>query len=365
MAWTERNRSKSYRAMYRDENGKRRSAGSFATEKQALGKAVAAEDEARRRQPSSDLTWREWSERWVPSRKVEQSTAARDKSRIENHIMPRWGDVPLSQIRRPDVQAWVDSDLSTLAPSSVQKVIAVLGSSLRAAMNAGLLSTNEATALNLPTIPPSPERWLSGDELDAIRAVLAESYLFTFELLVGTGTRWGEAVGLHYDDVDLHRKTIRIRWAWDRRNHLMKSPKTRQTRTVPISDRLANLIQERLDADGLGTPPDVEYQGGRRPLYGLVLRGTNGLPVNPTSFAHGLTAAGNAAFVGAEGRKDRRRVGAVRTHDLRHSWASSLVQKGVPIDTVSKLLGHSNLTTTQRYADAADSQWDAVRNALG
>ncbi|UEA61432.1 hypothetical protein LK459_02675 [Gordonia otitidis] len=105
--------------MYRDENGKRRSAGSFATEKQALGKAVAAEDEARRRQPSSDLTWREWSERWVPSRKVEQSTAARDKSRIENHIMPRWGDVPLSQIRRPDVQAWVDSDLSTLAPSSV------------------------------------------------------------------------------------------------------------------------------------------------------------------------------------------------------------------------------------------------------
>ncbi|UEA61431.1 site-specific integrase [Gordonia otitidis] len=232
-------------------------------------------------------------------------------------------------------------------------------------MNAGLLSTNEATALNLPTIPPSPERWLSGDELDAIRAVLAESYLFTFELLVGTGTRWGEAVGLHYDDVDLHRKTIRIRWAWDRRNHLMKSPKTRQTRTVPISDRLANLIQERLDADGLGTPPDVEYQGGRRPLYGLVLRGTNGLPVNPTSFAHGLTAAGNAAFVGAEGRKDRRRVGAVRTHDLRHSWASSLVQKGVPIDTVSKLLGHSNLTTTQRYADAADSQWDAVRNALG
>lgn len=194
MAWAELLPSGRWRAGYRDQNGKRKSAGTFASEKQALGKATAAEDEARRRPPSSDLTWREWSDRWVKARKVERSTAARDQSRIDNHIMPRWGDVPLSKIRRPDVQTWVDTDLSTLAPSSVRKVVSVLGSSLRAAMNAGLLSTNEATTLNLPPIPPSPERWLSDDELAAIRDVLADPYLLMFELLTGTGLRWGEAV---------------------------------------------------------------------------------------------------------------------------------------------------------------------------
>lgn len=143
----------------------------------------------------------------------------------------------------------------------------------------------------------------------------------------------------------------------------MKPTKNRRARTLPIGDRLAGLIQQHLESNGLGAPPDVEYRDNRRPLYGLVMRGDGDRPVNPTSFAHGLTAAGNAAFAG-EG-VNRKRVGAVRPHDLRHSWASSLVQKGVPIDTVSKLLGHSNLVTTQRYADAAESQWDAVRKALG
>ncbi len=94
-----------------------------------------------------------------------------------------------------------------------------------------------------------------------------------------------------------------------------------------------------------------------------MLRTDKGTPPNGTSFAHGLTAAGKAAFVGSG--KDRRRVGNVRPHDLRHTYASRLVQSGVPLDTVSKLIGHSSVLVTQRYASAAESQWDAVRNALG
>lgn len=363
MAWSEKLPSGKWRGIYRDQNGKRRSAGTFGTEKQALGKATAAEDEARRRPASSDLTWREWHDRWVKTRKVEQSTAVRDASRIEHHVMPRWGAVPLSEIRRPDVQAWVDEDLSKLAPSSVQKVIAVLGASLRAAMNAGLLATNEATALNLPPIPPSPERWLSDAEVDALRGVLADSCLLTFEVLVGTGARWGEAVALHWDDIDLRRKTARIRLAWDRQNKLFKAPKTRQARVVPIGDKLVGQLQARLDADGLGSPPDAPYPSGVRPLYGLVLRSARGFPPDARNFARDLSAAGKAAFV--DDGDNKRRIGAVRVHDLRHSYASGLVQSGVPIDAVSKLLGHSSLLTTQRYADAAESQWAAVRNALG
>ncbi|MHC3004171.1 integrase [Gordonia sp. GN26] len=370
MAWTQQLPSGRYRAGYRDEHGRQRSAGTFDKEKVALGKAQAAEDAARLRKPRESLTWGEWRERWVPTRTVEASTLSRDNLRIVNHLAPKWDRVALGEIGRPGVQSWV-RELSKskaeggagLSPSSVRKTVGVLSASLKAAMREGLIDTNPCTALEYPAIPPSPERWLSDAEVDAIREVLADQYRFTFELLVGTGCRWGEVCGIHYDDVDLVGQTITIRWAWERRERYMKAPKTGKTRVVPIGDKLAKLVAERLDAEGLGEPLKVTYKGGKRPLYGLVLRTASGTPPNGTSFAHGLAAAGNAAFIG-DG-KSRKRVGAVRPHDLRHTFGSSLVQKGIPLDTVSKLMGHSSVLVTQRYASAAQSQWDAVRNALG
>ncbi|MGP4018295.1 tyrosine-type recombinase/integrase [Saccharopolyspora sp. 5N708] len=50
--------------------------------------------------------------------------------------------------------------------------------------------------------------------------------------------------------------------------------------------------------------------------------------------------------------------------DLRHTYASWILQDGVPIEALSKLLGHASVTTTERYSHLADTQWDAVRAAL-
>ncbi|WP_425394333.1 tyrosine-type recombinase/integrase [Actinopolyspora mortivallis] len=51
-------------------------------------------------------------------------------------------------------------------------------------------------------------------------------------------------------------------------------------------------------------------------------------------------------------------------HDLRHTYASWLLRRGVTVEQVSELLGHSTITMTQRYAHLADTQWEAVRAAL-
>ncbi len=369
MAWTQQLKSGRFRALYRDEYGKQKSAGTFDKQRTALGKAQAAEDAARDRKPRETLTWGEWRKRWVPTRTVEASTLDRDNTRIAVHVAPKWDDVAVSEIDRPGVQAWVRHLSASkadggagLSASTVRKTVGVLSASMKAAMREGLIDANPCTGLDYPAIPPSPERWLSTAEVAAIRAVMADQYRFTLELLLGTGCRWGEACGIHWDDIDLHRKVITVRWSWERREHYMKAPKTGKTRTVPIGDRLVDLLQERLDAEGLGTPPGVAYKGGSKPLYGLVLRTAAGTPPNGTSFAHGLTAAGNAAFVGSG--VNRKRVGNVRPHDLRHTYGSSLVQSGVPLDTVSKLMGHSSVLVTQRYASAAESQWNAVRAAL-
>ncbi|MFW0784515.1 tyrosine-type recombinase/integrase [Gordonia sp. CPCC 206044] len=362
MAWTELLPSGKYRAMYRDHMGKRKSAGTYVRKNQALGKAVAAEDEARSRPASSSMTWGEWEAIWTPQRKVQLSTLERDNSRIKLHVRPKWEDVPLSAITTPALQAWIDKDLKGFSPSTQRNLKAIMGASLRAAVQRGLIPLNPCQSLSMPSLNPSPERWLSVDEVDAIREVLDDKYRLVFELLVGTGMRWGEAVALHWDDVDLKAKEIHVRMSWDRKNLFFKATKTRGTRTIPIDSRLEKLLNTTLDRDGLGSRPDKEYQGVATPRFGLVLA-PSGNPLEATSFAHGLTAAGRAAFV-TEGRHQKR-VGKVRPHDLRHTYASHLVQRGISITTVSALLGHSTIVTTQRYAQTGKSEWDSVRSALG
>ncbi|WP_433685830.1 tyrosine-type recombinase/integrase [Nocardia sp. CA-119907] len=65
------------------------------------------------------------------------------------------------------------------------------------------------------------------------------------------------------------------------------------------------------------------------------------------------------------GSDQKRRLGKVRPHDLRHTYAGRHVRGGVPIQQVQKLLGHASLRTTQRYASLGDSQWESVRGVLG
>jgi integrase len=57
-------------------------------------------------------------------------------------------------------------------------------------------------------------------------------------------------------------------------------------------------------------------------------------------------------------------IGQVTIHDLRHTYASWLLQERVTLAALCDLLGHASLQTTMRYAHLADTQWDSVRGAL-
>ena len=364
MAWTEKLPSGRYRGMFRASDGRKRSVGTFDGKRAAQNAATAAEVGAKNERPSSDLSWSEWEARWTPGRSVAAATKLEDGKRIEKHVRPRWGEVKLEDISRSEVQSWA-SELaaSGLSPSTTRKIVGVLSASMRAALRLDVIAVNPCTDIELPRIPPSPEHWLTDEEVDALRGTLDESQRFCFELLLGTGLRWGEAVGLHWSHVDLDRRQIEVLWSFDRKSKTMKPPKSHQRRTVPIGDTLVEMLGARLDERGWGSPPDLPYLDMKRPAHGLVLATPGGTPPNGTSFALAVAAAGKSAFVG-EGER-RRRVGNVRPHDLRHTFASRLVQRGINIQAVSNLLGHSSLTVTTRYASLGQSQFDAIRDVLG
>lgn len=154
--------------------------------------------------------------------------------------------------------------------------------------------------------------------------------------------RQGEMLALRFRDVDLPRGLITLRG---------QTTKSGKSRLVPISTaRLREVLGWlRTDADGQAKPDDALVFSNEvgeplrlfhRTWQTLVLR------------AHGHTATW-AARLNYQGLSDESqdafRAINLRWHDLRHEYASRLVEQGVPLAQVRDLLGHASITTTERY----------------
>ncbi|WP_280424645.1 tyrosine-type recombinase/integrase [Nocardia carnea] len=253
-----------------------------------------------------------------------------------------------------------------MAPSTVAKVYYLFSKSMKQAALAKVVPVNPCKGIELPPIPPGPDRYLTDEEVSAIQASLDDFDLLIVDVLLGAGLRLGEALGLHWEHVDLKRREVTVAWSYDPVEHEMKAPKDYERRTVPIGKGLTDRLRSHLaTVSGLGrpAPEPVTYPKNARLHSGLVLAHVNGRPFDPSNFRHRWEASVRIAYVG-KGR-NRHQIGQVRLHDLRHTYASRLLEKNVPIEDVSRLLGHASVTTTMRYSHLRKSGWDAVRAALG
>lgn len=352
MAWTRKMPSGRYQGQYRGPDGKVRTVegGPWAHKAAALRAAGDAETSARApgwRDPSAGLmTWGAWCEAWWPTRTVEASTRGSDEGRRDNYLLPRWRDVALVDITRHDVKAWV-ADLRTrgLSPSTVQRIVALMSVSLAGAVDAEILGANPAARLKLPTPPASAERYLEREEVEAITDHLEGAWLRMALLLVGTGQRFGEAAGLHRHRVDVRRREVSVVETWSPAAGAIKGyPKGRRRREVPLPEWV-DLGEAEWGTCGVWHP------GCRS---GLVVASEVGSPLDVSNFRKHWERACRLAD-----------VGHVRPHDLRHTYASWLLQGGRSLAEVGKLLGHMSPVTTQRYAHLATLPSEEVLAALG
>lgn len=355
MAWAEKLPSGRWRGKYRDATGRSRSAGLWDTKRRASNEASAKERDARLSVTPVDaetITWGQWEPRWWASRRVAASTLATDASRVARYVRPRWSGVRLVDVTPHDVQTWASGLPGS--PSTVRNIANLFSNSMRAAIAARIIPTSPCVGLVLPKVTRNTERVVTDEELATIEWGLSPHDQLTIALLLGTGLRLGEAQGLHWDHVDLLRRTVTVRWAWSEKGHRFKAPKSYAQRTVPLPRELADRLREVLDTRGPGLPPDRDYDG-TAPVRGLVV-----LPV-----------AGGAGPADSWSLRDRWalavRLGGVehaRLHDLRHTYASQLVSSGVPLHVVQHMLGHQSVTTTERYAHLAANAHDVVRSVL-
>jgi integrase len=357
MAWSEKLPSGRYRGVYRDGAGKRRSAGIFTHKAKAEREAGAKEVDARSllwRDPEAyKRPWGEWADEWMTGRQVEASTAKSDGIRRRKHLDPRWSGVPIGSITRHDVKAWAVQLRGTgVSPSTVQRIVHLFSASLNAAVDAEVLEINPASRIKLPKGAQEQEHFLTHAEYASIREQLpTERDQLMTDLLVNTGLRWSEMAGLHWSRVDLERGVLMVVEVYDELDMLIKPyPKGKQTRTVPLTDDLIAALTAHLVERGKSC--GIEHTSGVC-RSALVFTTPTGRPLRNSNWAAGW----RTAVLNAD-------VGQTRIHDLRHTYASWLLQRGIPLAEVGRLLGHISTQTTAKYAHLAETPSEAVRLAL-
>lgn len=351
MPWAEQLPSGKYRGVYRDRRGNRRSAGTFPHKIAAEKAAIIAEDKARSagwRDPKAGFrTWGSWCEDWWATRPIEAGTAKRDEPRRDMYLLPKWGDVALADITRLEVKAWAAQLLRTrggngqlLAPSTVQRIVYMLSASLNAAIDAEILTTNPAYRIKIAKGETSSERFLSAKEFELLLAKMPTPFDQALAAtLAGTGMRWGEAVGLQVQRVDLARGVIRVAEVWDdTMGRPKKYPKGRKARTIPVPDWVLDELRDLI--------------GDRR--TGLVFAKSTGRPPSSTNWR-------SRVWVKAV---EKSKIGHVRVHDLRHTCASWLINDGWTLAEVGAHLGHTSPQTTQIYAHLLPTDRGRVLRAI-
>ena len=246
------------------------------------------------------------------------STASYYRRKIERHILPAFGDLPLSAVGREQV-AEIHYGLRD-RPVLANHVVEILSRLFTMAEYWGLAPEggNPCRFVTRYRVRRR-ERFLTEEEFTRLGRVLAEAEtegrvmprtVAAIRLLMLTGCRRSEILELQWDDVDLERRQLRLR-----------DSKT-GPRTVPLN------------------PAAVE-----------VLSGLRRVPDNPWVLP-GREPGRRIASLNAPWLRLRARAGLndVRLHDLRHSFASRALALGESLPMIARLLGHAEVQTTARYA---------------
>lgn len=327
-----RKRGETWYAYWRDLQGRQR-AKAIGTRKKDAEKyldTVQASVHAGTFREIEDVTFAVFAERWLSDYaavSVKASTLTTYTSRINGPFAAAFGPLKLSQIGTADVQHYLAGlTRKKLSAATVRAHLVLLRNMLNHAVAWGHLAHNPASAVKGPKLPHTEMDCLTPAEVSVFLAACDDRHRALFSTAVMTGMRLGELLALQWDDINWNAGTIRVRRSLYKGEFV--EPKTsRSVRVIGMSNRLAAILLEHK----LAAPYSP---------FDLVFPTPEGTPMDPANLRH-------RAFADALTRAKLRKI---RIHDLRHTFASLLINQGENLKYVQAQLGHSSITTTvDRY----------------
>ena len=306
----------------------------------------------------------EIAEAWLESRHdLKRSTWWKYRGLLDNHVLPRWGEMPLKSIRKEDVATWVskllkspDDGGSGLGPSQTRHAYRVLAMVLEWCIP-DRLNRNPAKGVTLPIRPDSEHVYLTYEQVERLADAsgsLVTKYKQTTAcaainralvlLLAYTGVRWGEAAALRVGRIDLERRRVRIACTFYEINGVQHEglPKSGKKRTVSIPASLVPVLREVVRD---------------RAENELVFTTKRGQSIRANNWR---VREFNAAVAAAELKVD-----GLTPHKLRHTAASLAIAAGADVKVIQQMLGHADAAMTLNiYGHLFPDRLDEVADML-
>lgn len=248
-----------------------------------------------------------------------------DESLLRNHINPAFGRKHMDQITKHEIITFCAKHRKTHAPGSVNRLLIILRYMFNLALKWEVTGIIKNPTAGIPMFEENNklERFLTKEEVFRLYEIVRQSdntmLKFIIPMLILTGARKREVLDAKWEDFDVEKRSWRI--------PITKAGKPRH---VPLSDGALQILAA-VHNDRKQWPPNRK--------------------TTPWVFANPKTAKPYVSIFYAWNTA-RKKAGLpdVRIHDLRHSFASFLINNGRSLYEVQKILGHTQIITTQRYA---------------
>lgn len=278
--------------------------------------------------------------------KQERNTVVNRERIIRNHILPAFEHRRIDRIRPTDIQRWFNELGKKYSKETVLKIRNIMSPVLDAAVEDDIIAKNPMASklIEITGKETVHHKAIPKDKMDAIKSSLDDlpwREKAMGALLCYTGMRFEEVLGLRWEDISDDMITVRRAVVHPNRNlPEVKAPKTKTSeRLIPLHSRITEL---------LGKP----YQ------HGFIIP-TDKDPKRETPLSY---TEARRAFDRIRKKFD---ISEFSAHDFRDTCATEWRENGMPLDVISRILGHSKTETTeQRYVKYRTGLYEEARKCM-
>lgn len=303
-----------------------------------------------------NMPFKHWISEWLQIKKTEISPSTLNDytARIDKHIIPRIGSIPLTKITPSTIRIVLNA---IVGERNKKYIYMLLRAILQQAYIDGIIRRNPCIAVKPPKYKPQEKKIISPQEFYLlVNYAGTEQYRRIFILAYYTGMRRAEICALKWENVDMQNNIIHVSSAAKRLKdgYILGEPKS--------NSGIRNIFLSRKEIDVL--KQQYIYQKEKFLSKGDKVKSTDFVftsdvsfrnMISPQTLSHTFERAKNSAGIRS----------AITFHSFRHTHTTMLVERGIPIKAIQARLGHSTPAfTLERYAHNTDKMQSEIVDIL-